>query len=77
MVCKCSVNRVGNTLTASFMLFLKAMGNGFVVSPYEPGLMLWWRLGSFTGLKYSSALSSTIPGPFGFGSDEIERNKVA
>ena len=53
------------------------IANGFAVSPYEPGLMLWWRLGSFTGVKYSSALSSTIPGPSGFGSDEMERNKVA
>ena len=53
------------------------IANGFAVSPYEPGLMLWWRLGSFKGLKYSLALSSTIPGPSGFGSDEMERNKVA
>ena len=77
MVCEWSVNRVANTLTASLMMLLKAMDTGSVVSPYEPGLMLWRRLGSSKGLKNSSALSSTIPGPSGFGSDEIERNKVA
>jgi hypothetical protein len=54
------------------MLLLTVIENDFAVSPYEPGLMLWWRLGSFTGLKYSLALSSTIPGPSGFGSDEIK-----
>ena len=76
MVCKWSDKRLENTLTDSFILFVTVIANGFAVSPYEPGLMLWWRLCSFTGLKYSSALSSTIPGPSGFGSEEMERNKL-
>ena len=33
------------TAEDSFTL-LVVIDNDFAVSPYEPGLMLWWRLGS-------------------------------